>query len=140
VTYSIARAAARSGLSIDTLRYYERIGLVEPPARDSGGRRTYSDDDLAWLEFLTRLRTTGMPIRLMREYAQLRHLGTGTASRRRQILVEHRTGVRERIAELQSSLATLDYKITNYERIECEHIIGSGGVDSTLDHAIEEAS
>lgn len=119
MTYSIAQAAARSGLSIDTLRYYERIGLVEPPARDAGGRRSYSDTDLAWLEFLTRLRTTGMPIRMMREYAQLRH--RGSAARRRQILVDHRAGVRDRIAELQSCLDVLDYKITNYERIErCE--------------------
>jgi hypothetical protein len=54
----------------------------------------------------------------MREYAQLRHLGVGTAARRRQILVEHRTGVRERIAELESSLDVLDYKITHYESIE----------------------
>jgi DNA-binding transcriptional MerR regulator len=121
VTYSIAQAAARSGLSIDTLRYYERIGLVEPPARDSGGRRSYSDEDLAWLEFLTRLRLTGMPIRMMREYAQLRHRGVGSMARRRQILVEHRAGVRERIAELQSSLDVLDYKIDNYERlVRCE--------------------
>jgi DNA-binding transcriptional MerR regulator len=118
VTYSIAQAAAHSGLSIDTLRYYERIGLVEPPARDSGGRRSYSDDDLAWLVFLTRLRTTGMPIRLMREYAQLRHRGVATTSRRRQILVEHRTDVRERIAELQVCLEVLDNKITNYEQLE----------------------
>lgn len=118
VTYSIAHAAARSGLSIDTLRYYERIGLVEPPARDSGGRRVYTDADLTWLAFLTRLRTTGMPIRLMREYAQLRYRGVGTSSRRRQILVEHRAGVRERIAELQSCLDVLDYKIANYEVVE----------------------
>jgi DNA-binding transcriptional MerR regulator len=118
VTYSIAQAAARSGLSIDTLRYYERIGLVEPPARDSGGRRDYSDEDLGWLAFLTRLRTTGMPIRMMREYAQLRHRGVGTSARRRQILVEHRAGVRDRIAELQSCLEVLDYKITNYELVE----------------------
>ncbi|HEX5118307.1 MAG TPA: MerR family transcriptional regulator [Pseudonocardiaceae bacterium] len=118
MTYSIAQAAAHSGLSIDTLRYYERIGLVEPPARDSGGRRSYSDDDLAWLVFLTRLRTTGMPIRLMREYAQLRHRGVATTGRRRQILVEHRTDVRERIAELQVCLEVLDKKITNYEMLE----------------------
>jgi DNA-binding transcriptional MerR regulator len=118
VTYSIAKAAAETGLSIDTLRYYERIGLVEPPARDSGGRRTYSDEDLSWLHFLTRLRTTGMPIRMMREYAQLRHRGDGTAARRRQILVDHRAEVRERINELQSCLGMLDYKITNYEPVE----------------------
>jgi len=129
VTYSIAQAAAHTGLSIDTLRYYERIGLIEPPARDAGGRRTYSDADLAWLHFLTRLRTTGMPIRMMREYAQLRHRGNATTARRRQILIEHRAEVRERVAELQSCLDMLDYKITNYEHIERK-----------LTHATEELS
>ncbi|TCO65559.1 MerR family transcriptional regulator [Actinocrispum wychmicini] len=112
MTYAIAQAAERSGLSIDTLRYYERIGLVEPPARDSGGRRSYSDEDLSWLEFLTKLRTTGMPIRMMREYAQLR--GPGVEAKRRQILVEHRADVLSRIAELQSCLDTLNYKIDSY--------------------------
>ncbi|MGH3738228.1 MAG: MerR family DNA-binding transcriptional regulator [Micromonosporaceae bacterium] len=62
MTLSIAEASDRSGLSIDTLRYYERIGLLDPPARDSGGRRTYTEDDLGWLEFLMRLRTTAMPM------------------------------------------------------------------------------
>jgi DNA-binding transcriptional MerR regulator len=135
VTYSIAQAAARSGLSIDTLRYYERIGLVEPPARDSGGRRDYSDEDLGWLAFLTRLRTTGMPIRMMREYAQLRHRGVGSTARRRQILVEHRAGVRDRIAELRSCLEVLDYKITNYESVE-----RSLPMPAELSDAIVEAS
>ena len=101
VTYAIAEAAHRSGLSIDTLRYYERIELIDPPARDSGGRRAYSEEDLAWLGFLTKLRTTGMPIRMMREYARLRHQGSATFGRRKQILVEQRTEVLERIAELQ---------------------------------------
>ncbi|AOS65587.1 transcriptional regulator, MerR family [Actinoalloteichus hymeniacidonis] len=117
VSYSIAQAAAHSGLSIDTLRYYERIGLVDPPARDTAGRRAYSDDDFRWLTFLTRLRTTGMPIRLMREYARLRHGGTATAARRRQILADHRRDVGARIEELRACAAALDFKIENYERI-----------------------
>ena len=118
MTYAIAEAAHRSGLSIDTLRYYERIQLIDPPARDSGGRRAYSDDDLAWLEFLTKLRTTGMPIRMMREYAKLRHQGMSTAGRRKQILVEQRAEVLSRIVELNSCLEVLNYKITNYEQCE----------------------
>jgi DNA-binding transcriptional MerR regulator len=118
VTYAIAEAAHRSGLSIDTLRYYERIQLIDPPARDSGGRRAYSDDDLTWLEFLTKLRTTGMPIRMMREYAKLRHQGMASAGRRKQILIEQRTEVLGRIAELNSCLDVLNYKITNYEQCE----------------------
>ncbi|MBB5924214.1 DNA-binding transcriptional MerR regulator [Actinoalloteichus hoggarensis] len=118
MSYSIAQAAAHSGLSIDTLRYYERIGLVDPPARDSAGRRAYSDEDFRWLSFLTRLRTTGMPIRMMREYARLRLLGPGTSARRRQILADHRREVGERIAELQACADILDFKISHYEQIE----------------------
>jgi DNA-binding transcriptional MerR regulator len=115
VTYAIAEAAHRSGLSIDTLRYYERIQLIEPPARDSGGRRAYNDDDLTWLEFLTKLRMTGMPIRMMREYAKLRHQGRASAGRRKQILMEQRAEVLSRMAELNSCLEVLNYKIANYE-------------------------
>ena len=118
MTYAIAEAAHRSGLSIDTLRYYERIQLIDPPARDSGGRRAYSDEDLAWLEFLTRLRTTGMPIRMMREYARLRHQGAASATRRKQILIQQRTEVLDRIAELNNCLDVLNYKIANYEQCE----------------------
>lgn len=118
MTYAIAEAAHRSGLSIDTLRYYERIELIEPPARDAGGRRVYNETDLAWLGFLTRLRTTGMPIRMMREYAKLRHQGLASASRRKQILVTQRAEVLDRIAELHSCLDVLDHKITNYEQCE----------------------
>lgn len=116
MTFSIAEAARRSGLTIDTLRYYERIELLEPPARDSGGRRVYSERDLSWLEFLTKLRTTGMPIRMMRQYAALRHGGLPTTGQRRGILVEHRRDVQERIAELQGCLEVLNYKIDNYEQ------------------------
>ena len=118
VTYPIAQAAERSGLSVDTLRYYERIGLIDPPLRDAGGRRSYSDDDLAWLDFLTKLRTTGMPIRMMREYATLRRRGLATTTRRKQILLEQRADVRARIAELTACLEVLDSKITNYEQCE----------------------
>lgn len=117
MTYAIAEAAHRSGLSIDTLRYYERIDLISPPARDSAGRRAYSDDDLAWLEFLTKLRTTGMPIQLMREYAALCREGAVTAAPRKEILERHRDDVAARIQQLLACLDVLDYKIDNYDRL-----------------------
>ncbi len=118
MTYAIAEAAQLTGLSIDTLRYYERIELIDPPARDSGGRRAYSEEDLAWLGFLTKLRTTGMPIRLMREYAKLRHQGLASSSRRKKILIEHRSDVLARIADLQACLEVLNWKISHYEQCE----------------------
>jgi DNA-binding transcriptional MerR regulator len=122
--YSIAEAARRRELSIDTLRYYERIQLIDPPARDTAGRRAYSDVDLEWLVFLTRLRTTGMPIKMMREYAELRRHGDASAACRMRIQAEQRNSVRARIAELQSCLDVLDYKIDNCDRI-CRDLAGA---------------
>jgi DNA-binding transcriptional MerR regulator len=116
---AIAEASARSGLSIDTLRYYERIGLIDPPERDRAGRRSYRGADLDWLAFLTRMRTTGMPIKALREYAGLRGLDTpASAARRKQILLEHRADVRERLSQLTACLGVLDSKIENYEQVE----------------------
>ncbi|MFL6145807.1 MAG: MerR family transcriptional regulator [Labedaea sp.] len=131
MTYAIAEAAHHSGLSIDTLRYYERIELIDPPARDSGGRRAYSDDDLAWLGFLTKLRTTGMPIRLMREYAKLRHHGLATSTRRKQILIEHRADVLSRITDLQACLEVLNYKISHYQQCERDLAEATGYEEAT---------
>jgi DNA-binding transcriptional MerR regulator len=102
---------------MDTLRYYEKIGLIDPPPRDSGGRRSYTEDDVGWVTFLLKLRSTGMPIRLMKEYADLRRIGSVTADRRKQILIEHREEILFRIGEMQSFLEVLDYKITNYAAI-----------------------
>jgi DNA-binding transcriptional MerR regulator len=117
--FSIAEAAARSGLSVDTLRYYERIGLIDPPARTSAGRRSYRAEDLAWLDFLTRMRATGLPLRAMREYAGLRRTRTpASTTRRRQILLDYRYDVLARMAELTSCLEALDYKIENYGLVE----------------------
>jgi DNA-binding transcriptional MerR regulator len=103
--FSIAHAAERSRLSIDTVRYYERIGLMDPPARDSGGRRSYSDDDVAWLVFLTRLRMTGMPLRVIRDYVRYRRQGAEGIGPLKDILVEQRNAVLARIAALPSSLS-----------------------------------
>ncbi len=114
MSYSIAEVAERSGLSADTLRYYEKIGLIEPPPRDSGGRRTYTQDDVNWIAFLLRLRSTGMPIRLMKEFADLRRIGPVTADRRKDILIEHREEMHARMAEMQAFLDVLDYKIRHY--------------------------
>jgi DNA-binding transcriptional MerR regulator len=114
----IREVAARSGLSAHTLRYYERIGLLDPVARGAGGRRSYDDADLEWLDFLQHLRATGMSIRDMLRFGELRREGDSTAAARRTLLEEHRDEVLGRIRELQRNLLELEKKIGHYERLE----------------------
>lgn len=115
---SIGQVAEVLGVSVDTLRYYERIGLADPPGRDTAGRRRYDDADLTWLQFLLRMRTTGMPIQLMQRYAALRRQGPATSAERRHILQQHRADVVARIAALTDCLTVVDHKIANYTLIE----------------------
>ncbi|HEY0586264.1 MAG TPA: MerR family transcriptional regulator [Pseudoduganella sp.] len=86
---SIDEVAKRTGLTAYTLRYYERIGLIAPVNRAAGGQRRYLASDLAWVEFLLRLRTTHMPIGKMQSFAKLRGAGDSTVPERRRMLEEH---------------------------------------------------
>jgi len=114
---TIGEAAQRTGLSVDTLRYYERAGLIDPVRRAPNGRR-YDEIDLLWLAFLRRLRTTGMPIAQMRRFARLRYAGDATAGERRELLEEHAGVVRNRLAELSESLEIVERKITHFRHLE----------------------
>lgn len=118
---TIEQVAERTGLSAHTLRYYERIGLLDPVARATSGHRRYAAKDLAWLEFLTRLRTTGMPIRHMQEFAELRRRGDATIAERRVLLEAHQRAVQAHIAELQHNLKAIAVKIQDYSRMEEHH-------------------
>ena len=122
---SIGAVAEALDVSVDTLRYYEKARLADPPARDLGGRRRYTDQDVAWLRFLVRMRTTGMPIALLQAYAAGRREGPNGARRRREILEQHRADVVARLHELSECLALIDRKIENYSAVEA-------GLASTL--------
>lgn len=110
----IGDVANRTGLSVHTIRYYERIGLIPVAVKDGSGQRRYDESIFPWIEFLGRLKTTGMPIKGMLRYARLRADGRATEPERRAILVAHRDAVRERVAELQACLLALDGKIADY--------------------------
>jgi DNA-binding transcriptional MerR regulator len=114
----IGDLAKRSELSAHTIRYYERIGLLPYADRDRSGRRDYDASILAWIEFLGRLKATGMPIREMLHYAALRTRGAGTEAERRQLLERHRERIRTHVAELQACLLVLDAKIAGYAGTE----------------------
>jgi DNA-binding transcriptional MerR regulator len=114
---SISDMAAETGLTTSTLRYYEQEGLLlEPPDRASSTHRRYLPSMANWLTFITKLRSTGMPIRDIRRYADLARQGDQTTPERLALLVEHRARVREQLAEVQASLDAIDYKISSYER------------------------
>jgi DNA-binding transcriptional MerR regulator len=115
---TIEQAAERTGLSAHTLRYYERIGLLDPVGRATSGHRRYVTKDLAWIEFLTRLRATGMPIRYMQEFAALRRQGDTTIARRRALLEAHQQMVQKHIEELQQNLEAISQKVEMYSKSE----------------------
>ncbi|WP_119067608.1 MerR family transcriptional regulator [Aggregatilinea lenta] len=116
-TLTIQEMAERTGLTAHTLRYYERIGLIQPVDRASSGHRRYSDGDVGWVEFLKRLRATGMPIREMQSYAGLLWQGDQTVEERRKLLERHRARVMQRVQELTDYLTVLDMKISHYKEI-----------------------
>jgi DNA-binding transcriptional MerR regulator len=109
----IAEAAERTGVTAHTLRYYERIGLLDVP-RDRAGRRWYSEAELARVVFITRLRLTAMPIRDVQAYFLLVDAGPGNEAERLALLERHRSQVSERLVALQAALDVIDFKIATY--------------------------
>jgi DNA-binding transcriptional MerR regulator len=112
---TIAEAARRTGVSVHTLRYYERAGLVVTPIdRTATGRRRYHQLDLDWVGVCTRLRATGMPIRGIRRYAELVAAGRGNEEERLALLESHRAEVVAQLEQVQRSLELIDHKIGVY--------------------------
>jgi DNA-binding transcriptional MerR regulator len=114
---SISEAAVLTGLSTHTLRYYEREGLMLGSVdRAASSHRRYSEADVTWVEFLTKLRSTGMPIARVREYVDLVRAGEATFADRLELLRTHREQVLAQLDEVTRSLAAIDYKITLYSQ------------------------
>ncbi|HEY0951424.1 MerR family transcriptional regulator [Nocardioides sp.] len=122
MSHSIAEAAAATDLTPDTLRYYERDGLMlRPVDRSATGHRRYSEADLTWIQLLTCLRGTGMPIREVRRYAELVRAGDGNELARLDLLRSHRARVLAQLAEVQEHLGAIDRKIGIYtEKIDTD--------------------
>jgi len=111
---SVSEVAERIGLSTHTLRWYERIGLLDDVERDSSGHRRYTAADVEWLLLLIRLRATGMPVKDMHRYAELVRAGEHTETDRRVLLEAHRDRVAAHIAMLQRDLGVIDHKVNAY--------------------------
>jgi DNA-binding transcriptional MerR regulator len=137
--YTIRTMAARCGMTTHTLRYYERVGLIQPVGRARNGHRRYSDSDEAWLHFLHCMRATNMPIREMQRYAALREQGDDTSLDRRKILEDHRATIAEQIVALEKAHALLNHKIENYRKIEERIRVPRSMQDASEDRALATA-
>lgn len=113
IRLTVAQVATVTGLSMHTLRYYERAGLVEV-GRDAAGRRSYDRRTLARVLFIARLRASNMPIQQIRHYVELTRAGARTRPQRLAMMQTHRTHVLSQLRELQTALAVIDYKIATY--------------------------
>jgi DNA-binding transcriptional MerR regulator len=112
---AISDAAELTGVSTHTLRYYERTGLMFTPVdRASSTHRRYTEADITWIVFLTKLRSTAMPIARVRQYVELARAGADTTGARLALLLEHRTSVVAQLDEMTNSLAAIDFKIATY--------------------------
>jgi DNA-binding transcriptional MerR regulator len=111
---TIAEVAERTGLTRHTLRYYERDGLMLGVGRAGSGHRRYSEHDLGWIELITKLRATGMPIREVRRYAELVRAGDGNEDERLALLRAHRERVRAQLHMMAAHLDAIDVKISYY--------------------------
>ena len=114
---TIAEVSKEYNISADTLRYYERIGLLPAVHRTQGGIRDYNEADCRWVEFIKCMRSAGLSVEALTEYVMLAQKGESTFEQRKQILIEQREHLRQRIQDLQESLERLNFKISNYDTL-----------------------
>jgi DNA-binding transcriptional MerR regulator len=114
LVYSIGEFSKLTGLSIDTLRYYEKEKLIHP-GRNRSNQRQYVEKDKAWMDFILRLKETAMPVREIKKYAQLRDEGDATLKERMEMLRAHRRSMLEQIESLENNLGHLEKKIETYK-------------------------
>jgi DNA-binding transcriptional MerR regulator len=115
---TIGKMAQRCGLTAHTLRYYERIGLIQSVTRGTDGHRRYATKDVDWIAFINRMKATGMSIQSMLEFATWRRQGDSSIPQRRELLERHTEGVRAHIQELEAALVVLVDKVAFYRNCE----------------------
>lgn len=112
---TIAEVSRLYDISADTLRYYERVGLLPSIGRTSGGIRNFTEDDCNWVEYIKCMRSAGVSVETLVEYVALFHQGAATIPARKNLLLEQREQIVARINELNTVLAKLDWKLDGYE-------------------------
>lgn len=114
---TIAEVSKKLNISADTLRYYERIGLIPPVPRNKSGIRDYDDNSIGWINFIKCMRKAGLPIEVLIEYVALYQIGDSTNEARKNLLMEQREELLAKINELKETLKYLNKKIERYDEI-----------------------
>lgn len=112
---TIKEVSEKYNLSQDTLRYYERVGMIPPVTRTSGGIRNYTPEDLGWVELALCMRSAGLPVEAMIEYVKLSQMGDATFAARLQLLQEQKEALLAQRQQIDATLERLDYKISRYQ-------------------------
>ena len=120
---TIGEASKKFEISTDTLRYYERIGLIPPVPRNKSGLRDYNEDSCNWINFIKYMRSAGMPIEALIEYVQLFQMGDSTIEARKSLLVEQLKNLEVKRDNIQHTIDRLNIKIQHYDDIilRCEN-------------------
>lgn len=114
---TITEVSKRYELTTDTIRYYERIGLIPHVNRNKSGIRDFTEEDCRWVEFIKCMRGAGLSIEILTEYVNLFQEGSSTVKARKELLIEQRNQLADRIREMQETLDRLDRKIDGYEEL-----------------------
>ncbi|URN84255.1 MerR family transcriptional regulator [Acetobacterium wieringae] len=120
---TITEVSKKYDISQDTLRYYERIGLIPAVNRTKGGMRDYNEESCAWIELAKCMRSAGIPIEALIEYCALTQQGNETIAARKELLVEERTKLLEKMEDMKKTLDKLNYKIDRYEKAEVTGVL-----------------
>ena len=112
---TITEVSRKYNLTADTLRYYERIGLIPPVNRNNSGVRYFTEEDCNWVQFIKCMRGAGLSIEVLIEYVKMFQEGNSTVKARKELLIEQRNQLADRIREMQETLDRLDKKIDGYE-------------------------
>ncbi|AKN31669.1 transcriptional regulator [Clostridium carboxidivorans P7] len=113
---TITEVSKKYGLSADTLRYYERVGLIPEVNRNKSGIRDYTEEDCKWVEFIKCMRSAGLPIEVLIEYVTLFKQGNETIEARKELLTDQRKQLVEKMEDIKKTIERLDYKIERYEQ------------------------
>lgn len=112
---TIKEVSQKYNISQDTLRYYERVGMIPKVTRTASGIRDYQESDLSWVELVICMRSAGLPVEALIEYVELYQHGDQTFSARLELLQEQRRNLEEQQKQLEAAISKLDYKISRYE-------------------------